>query len=412
MNSKSINRENERIFFLDNVRYLSVFLVVVFHVTCSYSHYSTWWAINDDNSIFFDYLFRFLNVFLMPTLFFIAGYFALPSLHRYGTWLFLKKKIIRLGIPWLVGVLLLGPIRIYIYEYSRGIEGLNLWKRFVVNFQEAAMFGTGFRNSYDQFNHVHLWFLSLLLFFFFVFALLHCGMPSRAGKLSPDKKTTDPSVKSIISVLVLVSMVTTILTLLMFLLFIKEPGKEPSLIIASILCFQPTRVWLYVICFALGIYTFHKNWFTNHKTIGNTLLWLVLTLSLLLAEEMTFASLMNKFSPILGMTYITIKSFLSFFIIITLTAFAGKYWNNSHKLNRLFAKNSYPIYLIHFVIVLSIQLLMYKWWDVSIYVKFVIGSVFSLMLSFILSEFLVRPYPKSSIMGMVSLFVVLILTLN
>lgn len=412
MNSSSRNELNERIFFFDNVRYLLVFLVVIFHITCSYSHYSTWWAVNDANSIVFDYIFRFLNIFLMPALFFIAGYFAVPSLHRYGTRLFLQKKIIRLGIPWLIGILLLGPIRIYIYEYSRGIEGLNLWERFVINVQEAAMFHTGVINSYQQFNHVHLWFLSLLLFFFFVFGLVHRVMTSRTGKLSPDRQVTDPSTKSIFLVLVLVSMVTTILTLIMFLLFIKEPGKAPAVIIVSILQFQPTVVCLYGICFALGIYTFHKNWFSSRKIHGNPLAWFLLTLSLLLAEEMVYASIISRFTPILGVTYITVKSFLVFSIIMTLMAFGGKYWNSGNKLNRLLSNNSYTIYLIHFVIVLSIQLLMYKWWDVSIYIKFVIGSILALGLSFLFSEFVVRRYPKSSIMGMVSLFGVLSLALN
>ena len=411
MNPTSINRENERIFFLDNVRYLLVFSVVVFHMTCSYSHYTTWWAVNDDNSVFFDYLFRFLDVFLMPTLFFIAGYFALSSLHRYGTWLFLQKKIIRLGVPWLIGIILLGPIRICIYEYSRGIEGLNLWRRFLINLQEAVMFHTGFRSSYDQFNHVHLWFLSLLLFFFFVFALVHHVMPSRVEKLASERQVANPSIKSVFSVLVLAGMATTILTLFMYLFFIKEPAKETGLLIASILNFPLSRVSLYGICFAMGIYTFHKKWFCGREIPWNPLAWLVLTLLFVLAEEMIYARLISRFTPALGVAHVTIKSFLVYFILMTLMTFGAKYWNNDSTLNRLLSKNSYTIYLIHFVIVLSIQLLMYRW-DVSIYLKFIIGSILALALSFLFSEFAVRRYPKSSIMGMVSLFGLLAFTLS
>jgi fucose 4-O-acetylase-like acetyltransferase len=111
-------KDEERILFFDNIRYLMVLLVVVLHIACGYSNYTTWWAVNDDNSAFCDFILRLLGVFLMPTLFFIAGYFALQSLHRKGTWLFIKSKMIRLGIPWLIGVVLLGPVRTYIYEYS------------------------------------------------------------------------------------------------------------------------------------------------------------------------------------------------------------------------------------------------------------------------------------------------------
>ena len=217
-----LSRDDERILFFDNMRYLMVLLVVVLHVACGYSHYTTWWAVNDDNSVFFDFILRFLDVFLMPTLFFIAGYFTLPSLHRKGTWLFIKSKLIRLGIPWLIGVLLLGPVRIYIHKYSRGFEDLNLWRLFVINIKDVLALRTGFINSVYQFNHVHFWFISLLLFFFLVFALLHHGRRQRSETLPPEKRTEAPTNKSIFSVLVLVSVMTAVLTLFMFWLFTKS----------------------------------------------------------------------------------------------------------------------------------------------------------------------------------------------
>jgi glucans biosynthesis protein C len=406
MNSLPMNNEKERVFFLDNVRYLLVFLVVVFHMTCSYSHYTTWWAVNDDNSVFFDYLLLFLDIFLMPVLFFIAGYFTLPSIDRRGTWLFIKNKIIRLGIPWLIGVFLLPPMRIYIYECSRGVESIGLWKNFVKTIGKAATFRTGFITSFDQFNHSHFWFLTLLLSFFVVFALLHHGRDRRSIAIHSEI----PSDKSIISILVLICVITTILTLLMFLLFGKDPSnREPWIIIASVIQFQTTRVLLYIICFGLGIYAFHKNWLSSGLFSQNLFFWIVITILLMIGKEIAFASLVNHFTPIVGIIHVALKSFLVFSIIMTLMAFGGKCWNNGNKLNRVFARNSYIVYLIHFVIVLSIQLLMYKWLNVSIYFKFVIGSILSIVLSFLLSEFVVRRYPKSSILGMISLFGVLVL---
>ena len=72
----------DRLFFFDNIRYLTVMLVVVLHSACGYSNYMPHWLVNDANSIFFDYLLVILGVFLMPVLFFIAGYFTLPSLQK------------------------------------------------------------------------------------------------------------------------------------------------------------------------------------------------------------------------------------------------------------------------------------------------------------------------------------------
>lgn len=407
-----LNRDDERILFFDNIRYLMVLLVVVLHVACGYSHYTTWWTVNDDNSVLFDFILRFLGVFLMPTLFFIAGYFTLPSLYRKGTWLFIKGKLIRLGIPWLIGVLLLGPVRTYIHDYSRGFEDLDLWRLFFINIKDAVTLHTGFINSVYQFNHAHFWFISLLFFFFFVFALLRHGRRQRFEALSPKKRTEDPSNKSIFLVLVLVSVMTAVLTLLMFLLFTKEPGREPWVIIATIVQFQPTRVCLYGICFGLGIYAFHNNWFSSGKTIGNLMFWIVLTLALWFAKEMVLASLLSRFTLTRGVIHETIRAFLVFSIIMTLIAFGRKYWQSASRFNRSLAKNSYTIYLIHLVFVFLIQLLMYKWWDVSIYVKFAIGSVSSLMLSYLFSEFAVRRYPRSSIAGMAGMFAMLAVVLS
>ena len=100
----------DRLIFFDNIRYLMVLLVVVLHSAGAYSNHTSWWTVNDTNSIFFDYLLGVLDVFLMPTLFFIAGFFALPSLQQKGKWRFIKSKFRRLAIPWLLGIVLLIPI--------------------------------------------------------------------------------------------------------------------------------------------------------------------------------------------------------------------------------------------------------------------------------------------------------------
>lgn len=90
-----------RLVFLDNLRTLMVLLVVVLHVACAYSSYSTWWYVDDTNAAPFDFLLLIIDNFSMPVLFFLAGYFALPSLVRKRSgWSFAVGKLKRLGFPW------------------------------------------------------------------------------------------------------------------------------------------------------------------------------------------------------------------------------------------------------------------------------------------------------------------------
>jgi len=99
--------------FLDHVRYSIVLLVVVYHAVAPYTTTAPHWPVHDSSSVFGDITRQVLDVFIMPILFFVAGYFTLPSLQRKGTWLFIKGKLNRLGIPWLLVIFTIVPLAKY-----------------------------------------------------------------------------------------------------------------------------------------------------------------------------------------------------------------------------------------------------------------------------------------------------------
>ena len=104
-----------RIVFIDYVRAFLVCLVVLDHAMHAYSqHYARFWFLPDfDRSVFFDVLHLMNDSFMMPSLFFLAGFFVLPSLQRRGYGGFLKERALRLGIPFLIGVPLICPLLTY-----------------------------------------------------------------------------------------------------------------------------------------------------------------------------------------------------------------------------------------------------------------------------------------------------------
>jgi glucans biosynthesis protein C len=52
-------------------------------------------------------------VVLMPFMFFLSGLFVWASLTRRGTWNFLRDRLIRIGVPFIIGVYLLMPVAYY-----------------------------------------------------------------------------------------------------------------------------------------------------------------------------------------------------------------------------------------------------------------------------------------------------------
>lgn len=83
-----------RLLFLDNLRCFIVLVAGVFHAALGYGGITSWWYVIDSKS--YQHLYYFIlmaNIFMMSVLFFVAGYFAIPSLEAHGTSVFLKRKV-------------------------------------------------------------------------------------------------------------------------------------------------------------------------------------------------------------------------------------------------------------------------------------------------------------------------------
>ena len=405
---------DNRIVYFDNIRYLMVLLVVVLHSACGYSNNTQWWAVNDSNSIFFDYLLGMLGVFLMPTLFFIAGYFALPSLHEKGKWLFIKSKLKRLGIPWLLGVVLVVPIYNFINLYSRDypISHLSLWSRFVENIKGALSLHTGFITSPLQFQHKHFWFISLLLVFFTIFAFLHDAKKRWITKERANSKSKVQTTKSILLVLTLVSFLTAVITFFIYGIFHGTPNKDPWITVASLIQFKASKIMLYISCFSLGVYAFEKKWLQQGKAPGHFLLWTILSIGLMYCQSKVSTILMVNFSIGFALGYVLMRTFLVFTILLALISFGINHWHKPSKVSRQLSANSYNIYLLHMIFVVAIQLFLLKWFSISIFIKFGMVTLSSILFSYLISQYAIRPFPKISVAGMLSLFVILIAVLN
>ncbi len=73
----------KRLEFFDNLRLLMVLLVVVFHSGASYGTIVGFWPFHDAHPAeWVDILMILFDTFMMGILFFIAGYFCLPSLQK------------------------------------------------------------------------------------------------------------------------------------------------------------------------------------------------------------------------------------------------------------------------------------------------------------------------------------------
>jgi peptidoglycan/LPS O-acetylase OafA/YrhL len=122
-NQEKQTTKGNRIHWMDNLRTIIIFLVVLYHAAGVYSlTFQSFWLVADPT--YSDVLGIFnvvLDATVMPTIFFISGYLIPMSLRDKSGWAFLKSRFKRLMIPWGIAVLTLMPLYKVIFLYSRGL---------------------------------------------------------------------------------------------------------------------------------------------------------------------------------------------------------------------------------------------------------------------------------------------------
>lgn len=142
-----------RLHALDAVRAFALLLGVVLHATMSWFPGPQVWLVKDsDSSMLPSVTFFVIHMLRMLTFFLIAGFVARLSFDRLGASSFFKDRLVRIGVPMLVG----WPIL------------------FVAVMGAAGMLGWAWPNlSLATLPLMHLWFLYLLSLFYMMLALLH-----------------------------------------------------------------------------------------------------------------------------------------------------------------------------------------------------------------------------------------------
>jgi glucans biosynthesis protein C len=349
----------DRVYFLDNLRMFTVLAVIVLHVGVAYATLVPWYYVMDSQkNAVFDFLLLVADGFTMPTLFFIAGYFALPSLRKYGPTGFCIAKIKRLGLPLVVITFLFCPIISYLASRNRGgsLSYFEYWLRLLPT---ALNWCLGVSHSsedvlqhLDQFMPYHLWFLGLLLFFD---GLLLVGYALVGRRLSGAHRTSGRGAGF------------GLFLILALVVGLAEAFAQVAITdiawarLGPLVVFQPARLPLYLGFFGLGLFATAKGWFTTVRLPGQTWIWGVLAV-------VSFALMMGTITlnmapggpkPLwIPFAHGLARTFFCLAVVGVLIAFGQRYWNRPGGVSASLAASSYDIYLAHFPLVLVLQYLL------------------------------------------------------
>lgn len=157
--SSAFAPESARLDHLDATRAFALLLGVVFHASLSFVPIFMGWAVQDVSTS--SWVSGFTTVshsFRMELFFLLAGFFARNAVQRRGAGEFVRARLIRIGVPFIVGWFLLRPLLV-----SGWILG-SMSLRGAVDVPGALWGGVSSFSSLPQglYTGTHLWFLYYL----------------------------------------------------------------------------------------------------------------------------------------------------------------------------------------------------------------------------------------------------------
>jgi len=364
-------KEAGRITFLDNLRAFVILLVVVMHGAMCYMLYAPewWYVVDEQQSLFFTVLVLAVDVPIMLIMFFISGYFALRSLVKRGPNGFLKDKFIRIGAPWLFGVLFLAPLTAYMLyiRWDVPVGYLQFWSN--------DFWGEMFQQSV-------YWFLGILFLLFFVLALAYDISP-RLRRARP--RLEWPSWRLFLGFWALMSLGMFIMSAF----FPIDSWHSQS----KLFVFQPLRLPLYFGYFALGIYAYLRGWFREGGYRPRTAVWgpIWLIAGLLYLGNRLFV-LPSEMADIGKVAHAPLFNAFCLSSLLFASAVFQRWFNSPSSFWSSLSANSYGIYYIH-PLVLYPAAYLFLGVPLPLAVKAPLVIAIGLAGSWLVSEFFLRRAP-------------------
>ncbi|HBQ64667.1 MAG TPA: hypothetical protein DD727_07060 [Clostridiales bacterium] len=336
-----------RLYFLDNLRTFVTILVIVFHVALSYGSDQGWYFHQPADDAFSLVILGFCisinQAFFMAMLFMISGYFTPGAYDRKGFGGFIKDRLLRLAIPYLVYVLAVIPVVVYFYE--RHFHGLDI--TFLLYYSQTVL-------KFKLLGPGPLWFALVLLVFSIFYAAFR-GSLDRIRKTREVKKLPFPAGKTILLFIAGLSVATM---LIRWAFPINEWFSVFNLVYLDF-----SHMFSYISLFFLGVLAFRNDWFMNIPkktgitwslvTLGAVLVWpaIMLTSGILEGDRVSLFGGLHWQSFVYSgwETLVCVGTCISLPWIFRQRA--G--WKNN--VAKRLSGSSYTVYLIHTPVIVGIQ---------------------------------------------------------
>lgn len=365
-----------RIHGIDALRAVAMLLGVLLHATIAYKVVPDKHWVHDEefNHAVFDFTYFFVHSFRMPLFFLIAGYFCRLLYKRVDEKEFIKRRWVRIGIPFLVSMLTVVPLgmipySLYVLHYKYGLS----WEESTPKALFKLPGTTGV---------AHLWFLYDLLMFYFITIVVmrlkrYAWLGARAAKFIHWWKSRSFNA----------AYWPFILSIPVWVILIRDKGLF-VLADTQIIPNHISYILFYGYFFALG-WLIHLRQDIFSILIKNYLL--LLLVGLLITCGLFYVEWTHLYQQS-DRIWLLLKLLAAFQVVFLSLGFIGfflRYFNLENKFWKYVSDASYWVYLVHLGMVIGLQLLFLNT-AVPGWLRFSISLLVPVIISFATYEWFVR----------------------
>lgn len=374
-----MNTSEKRLYFLDNLKVALIMLVVAHHAGQPYGGSEGWWYFKTVDSPGLGAFFAVNAAFFMSLFFMISAYFVPVAYDKKGAGRFIKERFWRLGIPLIIGFLILIPLLMYIYYMNfRDYPSISFWTYYV-----TIYFGIGNQPidwtgpSWPDMNFGHLWFIEHLLLYTLLYVIFRFLI----------KKSSTTEIKCKFPGHVKILLFTSVVAIVTFAIRIWYPIDHWVGFLGFIQT-EFAHVPQYVGFFIAGLIAARRGWMENiPRSIGVTWLAIGVILALIMYSGVLRFFQTGGYSWG-SLAFSVYETFLCSALCIGLIYLFHEKFSKTNVLLSHLSSHSFTVYVIHVPVVVALQFA-FENLGISAYAKFGLVTLFGIIFSFVISHFII-----------------------
>ncbi len=336
-----------RLAYIDNLRILLTVLVVLHHAALTYGNIPLWFysePAQDPTGGLLDLLVALNQTFFMGFFFLVSGIFVPGSLDRRGARSFMRGRLVRLGVPLVLFLLLLRPVINAGTYLEQATQEMPYWLYYLISWDPGPM-----------------WFVETLLVFSLAYVLVRRFRPPEHARIARQRTGRLPGPVAIAGF-------TLVLVGLTYAWRILVPSGTYWPVVGL-----PTPTYLpqYVLLFTAGALAYRRGWFDAIPRVAGWggLATAVAALVVLFPLSMATWESATQPGSLESLASAAFENVFTVGIILFLLWLFQRRFNQQGRFGRFLSDNAYAVYFLHALVLVTLGYAL-SGWDAPAIAKF------------------------------------------